>query len=96
MKFWVSWWSGYYEDEGCTAPSFQIFISGYRDRGTDDGRDECSICAWVQAESEEAVIAVIAEHFPDYEMRFCSPVEDEWKPNNRFPGATLQTIGQTT
>ena len=31
-RYWVSWWSGYYEDEGCTKPPFQIWISGQRDR----------------------------------------------------------------
>jgi hypothetical protein len=30
--FWVSWWSGNYEDEGCTKPPFQFWVSGQKDR----------------------------------------------------------------
>ena len=31
-RYWVSWWSGNYEDEGCTKPPFQYWLSGQRDR----------------------------------------------------------------
>ena len=31
-RYWISWWSGYYADEGCTRPPFQVWISGYKER----------------------------------------------------------------
>ena len=88
-RYWVSWWSGYWADEGCTEPDFQLWISGQRDRENKDpesNRDECSICAVIDADNEQEIEEVIAEHFPDYEMRFCNPCEPDWVPNDRFPG----------
>ena len=82
-RYWVSWWSGYYEDEGCTKPPFQIWISGQRDR--DENRDECSLCAVIDARSEDDIWAYINKHFPDYEKRFCNIKETDYIPGNRFP-----------
>jgi hypothetical protein len=31
-RFWVSWWTGNYADEGCTEPPFHFWVTGYRDR----------------------------------------------------------------
>lgn len=31
-RFWVSWYSGNYEDEGCTAPPFKFWVTGQIDR----------------------------------------------------------------
>jgi hypothetical protein len=93
-RWWVSWWSGNYEDEGCTAPPFDVWQTGHRDRqnDTDNGRDEISFCLWVEAEDEAAIWAAIAKHYPDYEERFCNPCDDDYAPGDRFPGATLQRI----
>ena len=91
-RFWVSWWSGNYADEGCTKPPFQFFVTGYRDRNDDSGKDDCSICAWIEAPSEQSVLDVIQVHFPDYEARFINEVESDFVPNNRFPNATMYTI----
>lgn len=34
-RYWISWYSGYYADEGCTAPPFQVWITGSRQRPND-------------------------------------------------------------
>lgn len=31
-RYWISWYSGNYADEGCTKPPFQFWTSGYRAR----------------------------------------------------------------
>jgi fructose-1,6-bisphosphatase/inositol monophosphatase family enzyme len=31
-RFWISWFSGNYEDEGCTKPPFKFWVSGSRFR----------------------------------------------------------------
>lgn len=105
-RYWISWWSGYYEEEGCTDPPFQIWISGQKER-EDDGlnkeqlemlskiqdsdeydaflnqysKDDCSICACVDAESEEDIWKVVAHHFPDYEPRFCELENTDYDPS---------------
>ena len=85
-RWWVSWWSGNYADEGCTAPPFQVWESGSRDRNDDSDRDDVSLCAVVDAADEAAIWRVVARHFPDYEPRFCNEREADWQPNDRFPG----------
>lgn len=96
-RFWVSWWSGYYDDEGCTKPPFQVWNSGSRDRfkpGTrqhDENRDECSWCAVIDADSEDEIWRVVKQHFPDYERRFCESQEPDWEPNDRFPDFKNET-----
>jgi hypothetical protein len=84
-RYWVSWWSGNYEDEGCTKPPFQFWVSGQRERGMDEDRDEESICAVIDSESSEDIESLIAKHFPDYEMRFCEERASDWEPGDRFP-----------
>ena len=97
-RYWISWYSGNYEDEGCTEPPFQFWTSGYRSRpqhGLSDEnfvlynhllkkdediaedflnehtRDTCTLCAMVDAESEDEIWAAVAKYFPDWEYRFC-------------------------
>lgn len=90
QRYWASWWSGNYADEGCTRTPYRYFVSGMRYRN--DGRDEESLCMWFEADSEDAVRAAIMPHFPDYEERFIQAVDDDWKPNDRFPGIELYRI----
>ena len=91
-RYWVSWYSGNYADEGCTAPPFTYFTSGYRDRNDDSERDDCTICALIEAEDTKDIWELVEKHFPDYQERFCDECEADWIPNNRFPGATAYTI----
>ena len=104
-KFWTSWWSGYYADEGCTTPPFTIWVTGYRDRDNfgmtaeqyaiyetiepgdaayayvdEHARDNCSICALIEAEDEKDVWLLVQKHFPDYEERFCNARPDNFDP----------------
>lgn len=90
-RYWVSWWSGFYENEGCTLPPFQIWISGHRDRS--DGQTEVSICTMIDAECECEIWKVVDQHFPDYEERFCDKRRnnDAVPESSRFPGFENRT-----
>ena len=93
-RYWVSWWSGYYADEGCSEPPFELWISGQRFRENEDPdseRDECSICAVIDAENEDDIWKSVAKHFPDYEERFCELRDQDFVPGDRFPGFENRT-----
>lgn len=108
-RYWVSWYSGNYEDEGCTAPPFTFWVSGQCERpnyglseeeyatweAIEDGdesdeylnthaRDTCTICALIDAPSEEEIWKVVAKHFPDYEYRFCEERATDYTVGDRF------------
>lgn len=90
QRYWISWYSGNYADEGCTKPPFQFWCSGYRDRKKDD-RDEQILCAVVDAighpdDHEKDICAVLKQHFPDYKLRFITEKQSDWTPGDRFPG----------
>lgn len=89
MRYWVSWWSGNYADEGCTTPPFQFWNSGERERN--DERTDCSLCAVIDAPVEAVVWAAINKYFPDMRERFCERRADDWKPGDRFPGFENRT-----
>lgn len=84
-RYWVSWYSGYYISEGCTKPPFQIWESGYRERNDDTMKTDLTLCAVIDANSEDEIWQVIERHFPDYEYRFCEPRELDYMPGDRFP-----------
>lgn len=90
-RYWVSWWSGYYADEGCAKHPFQVWISGRRYKGGDTERDEVAIVSMVDAESEEAIWKAVARDFPDYEPRFCTEQKSDAVPGSRFPGFKGET-----
>lgn len=99
-RYWVSWISGYYEDEGCTKPPYKVWISAQMDRrrhlpqafdlkeGQTEAnpKDDCTICAVIDAESPEQIWTSVAKHFPDYEERFIKEVAPDYAPGDRFPG----------
>lgn len=95
-RYWVSWWSGYYKDEGCTTPPFQIWISGQKARSNTTEKDDCSICAVIDANNENEIWPVIKKHFPDYEPRFCSLRENDFNPGDRFQDFKNKTSLVTT
>ena len=92
-KYWISFYSGYYSDEGCSKPPFQVWISGVSSRRSHlpqfdfhfQKKDDCSICALVEANSIDEIWKSVKKHFPDYEERFCDEVGDDYKPSDRFP-----------
>jgi hypothetical protein len=91
LRYWVSWYSGYYSDEGCSGPPFQVWISGCTDRNDASGRDVCTMCAVIDATDEKAIWEVVAKHFPDYRPRFCETRADNYRPGDRFPGFENRT-----
>lgn len=111
--YWASWYSGNYADEGCTAPPFEFWVTGQRDRpryglteeqykearriqdACDDedqeeywafldehSRDDCTICALIEAENEAAVFDLVRQYFPDCQYRFCD--ESDGNLGDRF------------
>ncbi len=48
------------------------------------GKDDCTICAVVDAEDEAAVWELVKKHFPDYEQRFIEVHPSDWAPGDRF------------
>lgn len=98
MRYWASWWSTYHTETGCTKPPFQLWESATRDlrEGLRQFRggpaDEVAICAMIDAPSEEDVLATLARHFPDYELRFLNVAAADAVPDpTRFPGFRNQT-----
>lgn len=90
-RYWISWVSGYYTDEGCTNPPFQFWRSGSRDRQGEDERDELILCAVVDCighpeDHINDIRDVLKRHFPDFEERFIEAKPDGWTPGDRFPG----------
>ena len=90
QRFWVSWWSTYHIDAGCSKPPFQIRESGKRE-GLRLDRPQLSLCAVVDAPSQVAVWNAIRMHFPDFDGRFCEEKPDGWEPGDRFPGFENRT-----
>jgi len=111
MRFWASWWSGNYADEGCTKPPFETWVTGQRFRQGDGlnkaqleeaskitnqrkydaylnkhSRDDCSMCAVIDAESEDDVEKLVRQHFPDAEMRFCEVRPADYDPRKTSGG----------
>lgn len=117
-RYWISWYSGYYTDEGCTTPPFQVWITGSRQRPNEGltpelharyralqlfdedqadeflnkhAKDTATICAMVDAESEEEIWVAVGKHFPDYEQRFIEPCDVDSVPGDRFPNFENRT-----
>ena len=84
-RYWVSWWSGNYANEGCTDPPFQCWISGYRDRRDNSEGNECSMCAMIDADNKDMIWEAISKYFPDYTERFCKERESDAVTGDRFP-----------
>lgn len=115
-RYWVSWYSGNYEDEGCTKPPFTFWVSGqcfrendgltpeqkefadqiededeYDDYLDEHSRDDCTICALIDAPSEEAIWEVVVKHFPDYRQRFIEERAADYLPGDRFTAGEVVT-----
>jgi len=109
-RYWISWYSGGYEDEGCIEePPFQHWWTGQRERpncGLSDekyaeylkiedederfafldtyGKSDGTVCAAVDANSEDEIWEVVGKYFPDYKVRFCEERDSSWSPGDRF------------
>lgn len=87
-RYWVSWWQGGDDARPITYPPplpiLGWWISGER---FDDEETEQSICAVVEAESEDQAWEAIKQDgaWPDAgEERFCEQQSSVWIPTNRF------------
>ena len=74
-RYWVSWWSGYYADEGCRKPPFQIWISGSRDR-PNDGLSEENLRLSKFISNEMDYYKYIAENRRD-DQSICAVIDAE-------------------
>lgn len=87
-RYWVSWYSGNWADEGCTKPPFHFWVTGYRKRENieeNEGRDECSLCAVLDDKDEKSIWSLIGKHFPDFKIRFCEIKDKNYEPpSDRF------------
>lgn len=84
-RYWISWWGGDGADcRPCYVdlePPFAWWCSGERDEDP-----PWSICAVIDAQSEEAAAAQARMFWPEYEARFCHHKPAEWMPDvSRFP-----------
>jgi hypothetical protein len=86
-RYWVSWESAYTINVGCTEPHFQVWESGFFENA--QGKEILTLCAVLDADSEDQIWAAIKRHYPDYKGRFIGQRADDWNPsgpNSRFPG----------
>lgn len=86
-RFWVSWVSGNYADEGCTKPPFPLFETGALSREDGSERTDLTLCAILEADTEARLWETITRYFPDCGRRFIQVVAPDWLPGDRFPGA---------
>lgn len=82
MRFWMSWWAGDGKDmrpvrDDDSVPPWAC--SGEREQ---DPR--YSICAVVEADSEEGAWNKVLPLWPEAEQRFCNHVADDYAPSDRF------------
>jgi hypothetical protein len=86
-RFWVSWWSSFHVERGCTEASFETWITGYRGWNEEwQGSEEICFCATFDAPSCRHVWREVKKYFPDFEERFCTRKPDGWEPpEDRFP-----------
>jgi hypothetical protein len=83
-RWWVSWWEplvkGDYRPFTWPLPPEipKYWCSGYGD-GT------ASLCAVVDASTEEEVKKLIEQFWKPAEWRFCNERELGWRPGDRFP-----------
>jgi hypothetical protein len=85
-RFWMSWYC-YDEDHRplMYPPNEGIlgwWCSGY---GENNGKDAVTICAMVEAKTENEAWSAVLIDWPGIDKRFCEPQEkDEWRISNRF------------
>lgn len=84
-RYWVSWYSHFYESYGHRSVSFPFWISGETMDEDENGVNRVTIVGLVEVESEETIWQHVGECMPDYEVRFCEERDSNWFPGDRFP-----------
>lgn len=81
MRFWVSWYTA--EEDPENLP-FDAWVTGER-VNEDFSTHSVSMCAVIDAESQQAAYDLARQYYPDLEERFCTPKADDFLPGDRFP-----------
>lgn len=86
MRFWISWEERSEDYRPLTDPPEAAIIGWWCSGKAGDGSFS-TICAWVEADSEEAAQSTIVRDWPgdDRVWRFVNAVADDWRPGDRFP-----------
>lgn len=63
-RFWVSWYSGYYADEGCTKPPFRVWITGQAERHN-YGLTNKKYATYCKIQDEDRADAYLDKHGKD-------------------------------
>ena len=74
-RFWVSWMSGNYADEGCSAPPLKFWISGSRPR-PNNGLSDLSYSIYLKIEDEDAAEEFIEKYARD-DVSICAVIDAE-------------------
>lgn len=85
-RFWMSWYEPLEDYRPMTYPPNEAVLgwwcTGYNDR------NEPTLCALVQAETESLAWSAIEQDWPELIQRFCEPVASDYKiTSDRFPVA---------
>lgn len=86
-RFWVSWWEPYENGDDDVRPRKWPLKNGILNYWNSGSReDAASICALIEAESEEAVEQAVAKQgWSPKEWRFIEEKPSDWTPGSRFP-----------
>lgn len=72
-RFWVSWWSGNYYDEGCSKPPFEFWVSGQRER-PNSGLSPENIKLFESIEDEDKAYEFLDEYGRD-DVSICAVID---------------------
>ena len=84
MRFWMRWYGG---DGGDARPlTYPTPIEWWHSGTTaEETGPNCTICALVDAPSEEEAWARVREYWPEAVPDFAHVKPDDWRPGDRFP-----------
>jgi len=86
--FWCDFWTGFYEEEGCTPPTdFDVWIKGYRPRNNETNETDCLMYGLLRNVPDEQTAKFMLErHFPDVEYIGIYEKDNAWTPpKDEFP-----------
>ena len=82
MRFWISWWGG--KDDDCRPLRDDESTPAWACSGQRVPEPCFSICAVIDAESEEKAWEIVLEYWPEAVERFCNEKPGDWLPGDRF------------
>jgi len=92
-RYWCSWWSGYYLDEGCSMPPFQIWLLHERARNyPDTTRTEVNIYAVIDSDLVAEIESSIQKYFPDYSELSIEEKDIDFQPDECFINFENKTL----